>query len=349
VRKLGDKIIVHRSMHKSVFSAVEIFGIEPIIIGKTVVGDIQEEVSVNEIKEALENNPTAIGVFLNAVDYYGRVPDLKVIKDLVSSHKKLLLLDNAHGAQFKAVGKAYAGDYADLWVDSAHKTLNTLNQGAIVFSNNKGLEESLVSSTAALSSTSPSYPLLASIEYGVKTLFKEIENYKKTEQKVLNLQSALNSAGIVCKIFSDGLKLLVDLFASGIKEQNVEILLNKKGVYPELIGNGYVLFMFSPNNKKKDFTRVFTSLKNLKGEKIDREVKVISPIKKASYFETKNKCTEYIDLKQAEGKICAENAGVFPPCVPIVFAGEIITKEIIKVLESKNVFGIKNGKIKIVI
>jgi arginine/lysine/ornithine decarboxylase len=47
--------------------------------------------------------------------------------------------------------------------------------------------------------------------------------------------------------------------------------------------------------------------------------------------------------------MCAENAGITPPCLPVVVAGEIISVQAAELLMSaKNTFGINSGKIKVV-
>ena len=57
----------------------------------------------------------------------------------------------------------------------------------------------------------------------------------------------------------------------------------------------------------------------------------------------------YVPLDKAEGRMCACNAGIAPPCIPVICAGEIITKEAVKLLSSaKDVYGIEGGKIKVV-
>ena len=65
------------------------------------------------------------------------------------------------------------------------------------------------------------------------------------------------------------------------------------------------------------------------------------------YISAKRLPYEWVELSNSDGRICVENAGLFPPCKPIVLAGERVTKEIIDVLSNPNVFGIKDGKIKV--
>ena len=55
---------------------------------------------------------------------------------------------------------------------------------------------------------------------------------------------------------------------------------------------------------------------------------------------------EWLELSQAAGRVCAGNCGLFPPCTPLVRAGDIITEEKLALLQNAdNAFGLKAGKI----
>ena len=56
-----------------------------------------------------------------------------------------------------------------------------------------------------------------------------------------------------------------------------------------------------------------------------------------------------VPLSLAAGRMCAQNAGVAPPCTPVIVAGEIISDAAVKILtNADNVFGLENGKIRVV-
>ena len=58
---------------------------------------------------------------------------------------------------------------------------------------------------------------------------------------------------------------------------------------------------------------------------------------------------ELVPIDEARGRMCARNAGVTPPCVPVVVAGEIVTDEIAAILKkAETTFGIEDGKIWVV-
>ena len=56
--------------------------------------------------------------------------------------------------------------------------------------------------------------------------------------------------------------------------------------------------------------------------------------------------TEWVNIADCEGKISAQNFGLFPPCVPLVKRGEQITKETLALLQkADNVFGVYEEKL----
>ena len=73
------------------------------------------------------------------------------------------------------------------------------------------------------------------------------------------------------------------------------------------------------------------------------------PKLRLTYLQAINSATKQVVLSESEGMVCGENTGVFPPCYPIILAGEVIDEKVIKILSSaKCTFGITDGKIKVI-
>jgi arginine/lysine/ornithine decarboxylase len=59
--------------------------------------------------------------------------------------------------------------------------------------------------------------------------------------------------------------------------------------------------------------------------------------------------TEWVSLEKAENRICAANCGLFPPCTPLIKAGECVKREKIELLQrANNVYGLDNGKMLVI-
>lgn len=349
VKNLGDKIIINRTAHQSVYNAIELCNLEPIILDKP---------TVEETKKAIEENPSAIGALFTYPDYFGEKFDIKGVKALLKKQGKLLLIDNAHGAHVKFTdAEAYAGEFADVWVDSAHKTLPTLNQGAMLFCSNAKLIHLVDSSSKIFATTSPSYPILASIEYGVKYMAQTWKEIRQAFSSWRNdFKTLLELLGIKVKDYGDVFKLTLDFSPLGINAFDVEKSLNENGVYPELTDSNNILLMFSVQTAKSEFNKTYNaikrtldSIKQKKQTDTEEDVESLLAERVIPYLTAIKSEFEYVKLKNAEGRVCAINTGVFPPCYPVLTAGEKITAKAVEILKkSENTFGLNDGKIKVV-
>ena len=271
-------------------------------------------------------------VLLTSPDYYGNVADLAYVKNICKQTDTLCLVDGAHGGHLHYNKILHAGAYADMWVDGVHKSLPALTQGAVVSANER-CAAALEQAVDTFRTTSPSYPIMASVEYAVKYprnegLEKAVREFSKREERVI--------------LRDDWTKLLV-LFGERAFEAEKE--LEGKGIYAEFCDGHLMMFYLSPATKDEDF------------ETLKKEIGLL--LKKYPYFTKKevervpapilldkNVATEWVNLDDVEGRICANNCGLFPPCTPLILAGEQVAREKVELLKkANNVFGLYEGKI----
>ncbi len=349
----GGKIIVNKDAHKSIFNALEICNIEPIIIGGELENGLSKLITVEDIKQVLKKEKNVMGAFLTYPDYYGRCFDIEGVAGYLQSENKLLFIDGAHGAHFNFLeGVKRAKDYADYGVESAHKTLYSLNQGAYCYCRAE-YAEGLNSAVDKFVSTSPSYPLLASVEYGLKSYDKD--RAYKTIGYVNVVKGVLKKYGFSYLEAGDPLKLTIDFNGYDIK-QAMDVF-NKNRIYAELFGDRYALFMFSIANRKKDFSKIISAIKKIY-KKLDKTApqKVNLTLKKGKnvgFLKAKKSLSEFVLLEDGENRVSVEEVGITPPSFPIIMSGEIITKEKIDFLINaknggKELFNVYGGKIKVV-
>ncbi len=349
VKTRGKKMIIQRSSHKSVYNALELFGIEPLILNeKTKNGLITGEFFNDELFDLTDND--VIGALLTSPDYFGRALDLKNIKRRLSKNGKLLIVDGAHGGHFVFDNPSqYAGNFADIWIDGAHKTLQTLTQGALLHVNNESLIENLEEGISLFSTSSPNYLIMASVESGVKR-FEDIkrENEKQFIEAKSFLVYELKKAGFDILPCDDNLKVTV--ICKNCDGLKIGEFFERKGIFAELVGEKEILFMLAYTFNKEDAEKIITAIKEYKGcgkKEVCNEAFPL-PKRKIEYVNARKTQREEIDLSIAKGRVCAENAGVFPPCYPIITAGEIFDDRVIEALSVKNTFGVKNGKVKVI-
>jgi len=343
-----NKIVLPESSHKSVYNAIKILGLEPVFVNERLVDGLPR-FDVEDIAELCDNG--AIGVFLTSPDYFGRCVDLEYVKEVTKKSGCFLLVDGAHGAHMAFTDKdRYAGMYADIWVESAHKTLKTLTQGALLGINDSRSSSFIEEGLSVFSTSSPNYLIMASVEDGYKS-FAEIpenvfENCKKAREF---FAERLRKDYSVIKS-DDFLKLCIDL-KGGTDGATAGKILEENGIFAELACGRFLLFMISPYFNEEQAIELLAALNGLpvKNEGCCEYLSAFSPERKMSYTSAANSCTEWIDLKDSNGRISAGEVGLFPPCFPLVTAGEVFDNRLIDRLLTGNTFGIKDGKVKVVV
>ena len=321
VKTLGAKKIALLSpAHKSFYTGAEIFNLELIFCHET------DETAIK----------TADAVFLTSPDYYGNIPDLQRIKTLCERYEKPLLIDGAHGGHLHFDKTLYAGEYADLWVDGVHKSLPALTQGAVVSAKTETYANALKKGVDIFRTTSPSYPIMASVEYAVK--------YPRNE-RLENFVRAWADRETRITVNNDWTKLTAHF---GKNAFEVEKLFEKKGIYPEFCDGEAIVFYLSPCVKLRRLKQLKKTLTKLFGTYSDFD-KNNTQQTPAPFVLDKTVKTEWVEIEKSVGRICANACGLFPPCTPLIYAGEEITEEKIKLLVSANHrFGVVDGKISVV-
>ncbi len=354
VKGFGNSIIVNRDAHQSVFNGLKLFNIEPIFVGEDLVNGLPVLPTVEEIDLILKNNPNCIGAFLTYPDYFGRTFDIIDISKTLKEHKKLLLLDSAHGGHFRySLNGLYAGRYADAFCESTHKTMCSLNQGSLIGVNHKNLIELVKEGVNIFSTTSPSYPILASVEYAVKKANEETYRIPSLENEISSLKQNLTDLGYRLDDLVDPFKLSLDCKNLDITSLEIVRILEKNNIFVELCNERRILFMFSYQTKTSELIKLKDVLKNIitgAKQRVNKQTEISFGARKEPYLKAINGKTKLVSLTDSIGKISASNVGVFPPCYPIISAGEEITKECVEyLLSSTNVYGLTENKINILI
>ena len=350
--KRGNKLIVFRNSHQSVWNACRLFGMEPLIVQGAERDGVLQPPDADAIERLVSNDPNIAGVLATSPDYYGNIAPLAGYRDILKKYNRLLLVDEAHGAHLAFGGKGYAGLYADMWVDGAHKTLATLTQGAIVSVNNSDLIPLAEEALSIFRTTSPSFPIMASVEYGVKSIANKITILNGARQLVERFKAEASEFTFYNN--GDWTKLLVDFKPFGIAPQLALKMLEKRGIFAEFADGRYILFYLSPMIKEGDLfnlkKHLLAVIANKKLQGTYREKPEIPESERSYSFQyALKRQSEWVELEKAVGRMCAKNAGLAPPCIPVVVIGEMITNATVSALsQAKSTFGLNNGKICVV-
>ncbi len=237
VRKAGARRVAAPVFsHPSVAHACEALGMTLVPIPQTTRYGVPVQPSAEAAGEALAQ---ADALLLTSPDYYGFFAPLPAAKAAAEAAGKPLLVDGAHGSHLHGT-PLHAGAYADLWVDGVHKSLPALTQGAVV-SANAAWAERLGESVRYFRTTSPSYPILASVEYAVKYPIAdagEAERFKAEAGALPN---------------DDWTKVLIPF---GARCAEAQAYLEAHGVYPELNDGNYLMFYLSPCTKRAELKKL---------------------------------------------------------------------------------------------
>lgn len=174
----GDKVLIWRHAHPSHANAVKLAGCEVVYYDLPTIKNwgipaetTPELIDIKGIKAVIVTSPT----------YEGIVSDIKALKKMCEKNNAYLIIDEAHGALYPFSDKLpeSAVNIADFTIQSLHKTAGGLNPTALLHINcNLDANNAL----SMINTTSPSYPLLASIEANINYL-----NSAKGRKKIDNL------------------------------------------------------------------------------------------------------------------------------------------------------------------
>lgn len=325
-KSLGMKApVVLEPVHKSVYNACEVLGLSPFF-----ASSFDELLGICSLSDSVD------GIVCTSPNYYGNVLPLPLLRRICDERNRLLLIDGAHGGHLHFDKDFYAGAYADLWVDGVHKSLPAFTQGAVVSARTERLATALQRGVDVFRTTSPSYPIMASVEYAVK--------YPRNESLEQNVRAFAKKHPDFIKVGADWtkLRLLCDENAFDLQKE-----LEERGIYAEFCDGREIVFYLSPATTNRDFSRLKTALTEL----FPKCQKLKNPDHAPAVFKEidENEQVELVELSKAEGRICAMNAGLFPPCIPLIKRGEVITKEKIELLQSApNVYGLIDRKITVI-
>ena len=102
----GEKVIVARNCHKSVYNAIEILGLVPeYVLPKVLECGIYGSVCADDVAEQLERTGAKL-VVITSPTYEGVISDVKAIADVCKKHDAILFVDEAHGAHLRLAGRA---------------------------------------------------------------------------------------------------------------------------------------------------------------------------------------------------------------------------------------------------
>lgn len=363
----GDKIIMTRNCHRSVYHAVEMNELYPIYLipKRDKEFGVYGSVHLEDAKEAIEANLDTKLIVLTSPTYEGVISDIKGIAEIAHKYNIPLLVDEAHGAHlgfsdFFPGSSVAAG--ADIVINSLHKTLPALTQTALCHINGELVSSEEVKRQLSIFETSsPSYVLLSSIDACIhmlankkEVLFVEYEgNLRYFSNSVKGLQTLKVLAHGDDRLdyhpdiymFDKG-KIIISTRYSNITGNELSTLLRENyRIELEMAYSDYVIAMTSIFDSRDNLIRLAKALLeiDLNLIKASCEIKGNSneylefhfplPRYSMSIQDALRREKLLLPLEEAIGKISREYVYFYPPGIPILVPGEEIDVNLVEFLK----------------
>jgi arginine/lysine/ornithine decarboxylase len=370
--RMGEKIILPRNVHSSVISGLILSGAIPIFINPVYNSDLDIAYSITPeaLKAALVQHPDTKAVLIVYPTYNGICGNLPAFVHLTHQYNIPLIVDEAHGAHFHfhsqlPISALTAG--ADLTVQSIHKTLGAMTQASMLHFQGKRIDIDRVNKALQLvQSTSPSFILLASLDaarqqmaiHGEKLMSQTLYLAEEARIKINQIPGLstplINSKKSPGFMDLDQTRLTVNVSKIKFTGFASEEILDKKfHVTPEFSSWQNLTFIISLGNTKTDIQKLIQGFNNLThvipltsecqpcnniNDAMIASIISISP--REAFFAN----SEAIPLAETEERICAEIICPYPPGIPVLMPGEIITKSALEYLqEIQNMGGFISG------
>ena len=354
--KNGDEIILPRNVHQSVINSLVLCGAVPVYINPQTNSrlGIALGMSMQDVERTIESHPNAKAILVNNPTYYGICSDLRSITKAAHARGIRVLVDEAHGTHFyfgkdMPVSAMAAG--ADMAAVSMHKSGGSLTQSSVLLCGpnvNAHYVRQVINLTQT---TSGSYLLLSSLDLSRRNLaLRGVEIFEKVKRFANYARDEINAIGDYYAYSSelvngdsvfdfDTTKLSVNTLALGLAGIEVyDLLRDDYDIQIEFGDLGNILAYISVGDKNKNIERLISALSEIRRiHKRDNrdmlENEYISPQVAMSPQTAFYSQKVSLPLAECTGKVCTEFVMCYPPGIPILAPGEIITQDIIRYIQ----------------
>lgn len=353
----GDKIIVPRNAHRSVLSGRVLSGAVPIYYQPAVIDDFGCFVGPDylEIEKLLNENINSKAVLAVNPTYYGIAGNLNQLAGICHQADVPLVVDEAHGTHLRFhrdLPSDALSSGADAVVQSTHKTGGSLTQSSLLHLKGPRIDADRVAEALRMvQSTSPSYPLLASLDLARRQLALRGRGLlEKTLQlahwcrdklsripgvKVLGPEH-LGAAGAH---YLDPTRLTISLLPLGLTGHGTAELLHRKyRVFVEMADTAGVVAVLSLGTTQEDCRLLVDAIEEIAASEagpplqLPETLQLPRPKVAISPREAWQSPGKDVLLESSLDCICGETVAVYPPGIPAICPGEAITQPVLDCL-----------------
>ncbi len=351
--KKGDKVLVARNSHKAVYNAIFLNELHPIYLYPEMDEEygIALQIDPKQVRERMEENTDIKLIVITSPTYEGIVSDIQAISEIAHEYGACLLVDEAHGAHLpfmKNAPKSALSMGADVVIQSVHKTLPAFTQTALLHINSDRVNKEEIRRYLGIYQTSsPSYVLMAGIDQCMQFLENGSSRFLCYEKELELLNQEL--------LKEDKIRLWQPM-GSGIPKDPTKLVLTKGSgsgralydefrlcyhIQPEMASKDYVLLMSTVGDTKEGLKRVQQAVRMMNqkeaGNTKEGKRKVqeqstfqfVFPKRRYEHCKTRGMDTMTIPFEKSEGMAAATYVYLYPPGIPLLVPGEVISEELL--------------------
>jgi lysine decarboxylase len=354
VSQQGRPVLVPRYAHRSFWSGLVMSGARPVYYPGRIVPDLGIVVGLDleALEQRLEENPQATAVFATSPTFFGTCSDLRAVARVAGRYGKMVMVDEAHGAHFRfhpALPEPALQQGCAAAVQGLHKTLPVLTQGAALHVAAGAFPGTrLQRAYSAVTTTSPSYPLLASMDLARRLMVlrgealraEALRRAQWCRERLRRLPGVSCPQEELAQVTGvtgvDPLKVVIAVEGLEIDGLQVARLLRERwGVQVEMAQPGFVLAMFSLCHQPEDWRRLVAGMEEISRQyaggarRRRRPLQALPPegevvmTPREAFFADR----VAVPWQEAAGAIAAEAIAPYPPGIPCILPGERVSRE----------------------
>lgn len=346
VVRRGDRVLVARNCHTSVYHALELNGLRPVYVWPELDEGpgIYQGLTRRQVEEALEKYSDIRAVIFTSPTYEGLLSDVRGICEAAHQRKIPCIVDEAHGAHLRWIGLPDGvASGADVVIQSLHKTMPALTQTALIHINGRLVNrERIRKMLATYQTSSPSYVLMASVSQCMSWLAQEgAERFALYRQEVWQLRERLKNMKHLYlytpeRVFDWGKLVICTDGSDQTGRRLYDRLRESFDLQMEMASARYVLAMTTVGDSPEGLQRLVQALEAIDGKAGQNggpvqwpgvnktEISQRLPERYMEMDAAAEQPTEEVALAAAAGRVMGDYLYLYPPGVPILVPGEVI-------------------------
>ncbi len=340
----GGAVICARNCHRSVLNALILrHARTSYVMPEMDAAGIAGPLSPEAVAHALGENPDARLLIVTSPTYEGVLSDIPEICRIAHARGVAVLVDEAHGAHLGfghgfPDGAVKAG--ADMVVQSLHKTLPSLTQTAVLHISGDRIDgEAVRAALSIFETSSPSYLLMASIDGCVDLLRARgdalfspwRDGLCALRKRLAALKHLTLGSGAWPR---DPSKIVVRTDQSDIGGARLMEMLRMRGIEPEMAAPNHVVLMTGMGDTGATLAALAEALLDIDGSIGPGHRAPLPPLplpaRALSPWEAAGRAAETVKTADAAGRVCAEAVWAYPPGIPLIVPGEVLSADILR-------------------